>query len=318
MSEAATQTRAESTGTIEAADAAAAPPVAEAVEEAWFDEYGPGEYPEHLYRYVGVAQWIDGFAAFAADSARHVAFFREQGYLVIHNAFTADDAQAALQGLLDLIDGKNPEFLKTKGIQFEATARDLLPALPVERKQDYVRKLNRYAEFDPRLKAMTVHPQLLAAVTALIGEEPALFADQAMLKPPLIGREKPWHQDHAFFNVPLGTQIVGCWIALDEALPENGCMHVIPRGHKQPIVHFKRRDWQICDTDVNTGGIVAVPLQPGGLLFFDGLLPHGTPATHSPQRRRALQLHYIPASVGRITTEERMAVFGSEGKDVTC
>jgi phytanoyl-CoA hydroxylase len=83
-------------------------------------------------------------------------------------------------------------------------------------------------------------------------------------------------------------------------------------------VHFKRRDWQICDDQVATNRVVAVPLQPGGCLFFDGLMPHGTPATRSPKRRRALQLHYIPASAERTTTEERMAVFGSDGKDVTC
>ena len=295
-----------------AATVTAAPPPSEAVEEAWFDEYFASEYPEDLYRYVGEAKGIEGFAAFGDE---HVERFREEGYLVIHHAFTAAETQAALEGLLDLIAGTNPAF---KGVQFEARAREVQAALPRDQKQDYVRKLNRYAEYDARLKAITEHPRLLAAVTRLLGEAPALFADQAMLKPPLIGREKPWHQDHAFFNVPLGTRIVGVWIALDEATPENGCMHVIPGGHRQPIVHFKRRDWQICDDQVATNRVVAVPLQPGGCLFFDGLMPHGTPATRSPKRRRALQLHYIPASVGRITTEERMAVFGSDGKDVTC
>ena len=54
----------------------------------------------------------------------------------------------------------------------------------------------------------------------------------ALLKPPR-GREKPWHQDHAYFNLPLDTPIVGVWIALDEATPENGCMHVIPGSHRE-------------------------------------------------------------------------------------
>jgi phytanoyl-CoA hydroxylase len=287
-------------------------PVSEAVEEAWFDNYVDSGYAEDLYRFAGVAQGIEGFGAFTDE---HVAFFREQGYLVIHHAFTPAETQAALDGLLDLIDGKNPAF---KGIQFEARARSVLPTLSREQKQDYVRKLQNYVDHDRRLKAIAEHPQLLAIVTRLIGEAPALFANQAMLKPPLIGREKPWHQDHAFFNLPLGTRIVGCWIALDEALPENGCMHVIPRGHREPIVHFKRRDWQICDDHVTKDRILAVPLQPGGVLFFDGLLPHGTPATRSAKRRRALQLHYVPASAPRTTTEERLAIFGSEGKDVTC
>ena len=42
--------------------------------------------------------------------------------------------------------------------------------------------------------------------------------------------------------------------ALDEATTENGCMHIIPGGHMEPIVHFKRRDWQICDEEVDTEG----------------------------------------------------------------
>ena len=67
-----------------------------------------------------------------------------------------------------------------------------------------------------------------------------------------------------------------------------------------------------------TARVAAAPLAPGGCLFFDSMLHHGTPANASPQRRRALQFVYVPASAVRITQAERLAVFGSEGKDVTC
>jgi phytanoyl-CoA hydroxylase len=142
----------------------------------------------------------------------------------------------------------------------------------------------------------------------------------ALIKPPLIGREKPWHQDFAYFNLPLGTPVVGVWIALDEALIENGCMHVIPDSHRDgPVVHFQRRDWQICDTDVNVRQVVAVPLQPGSCLLFDGLLHHGTPPSQSRLRRRAVQYHYKPASVAFYADNtERLKVFGEEGKDAYC
>lgn len=287
-------------------------PLGEAVEEVLFDDYNDTGYSEGLYRAAGTATGVDGLDAVADQQ---VALYGRQGYLVIHRAFTAAEVGAALDGLLDLIDGRNPEF---KGIQFELRARDLLPTMSREQKQDYVRKLIYYADYDPRLKAMTEHPKLLAAVARLIGATPTLYADQALLKPPLIGREKPWHQDKAFFNLPIGTRIVGVWIALDEATPENGCMHVIPGTHREPTVHFKRRDWQICDTDVAVDRVLAVPLRPGDCLFFDGLIHHGTPATHSPKRRRAVQFHYMPAGVARTGPEERLAVFGSDGKDVQC
>src|SRR5690606_10593011 len=163
--------------------------------------------------------------------------------------FTPEEVEAGLNGLVDLIAGKRPDF---KGIMFEAAARDKIDTLTPEERQDYVRKLAWFVEYDERLKALSHHPALLSVLARIMGEE-------------------AWHQDFAYFNLPLGTQVVGVWIALDEALVENGCMHVIPGTHREgPVVHFQRRDWQICDTDVQVQRSVAIPLKPGSLLLFDG------------------------------------------------
>ena len=107
------------------------------------------------------------------------------------------------------------------------------------------------------------------------------------------------------------------WIALDEATAENGCMHIIPGSHEEgPVVHFDRRDWQICDTDVQVDQDVMAPLEPGGALLFDGLLHHGTPPNTSDSRRRALQFHYTAADAEWL--EERPEEFGNTDKDVEC
>ncbi len=273
-----------------------------------------GEFQAGLYDYVALAE--EGIKGLAAVSAADVERFHQDGYLIIHNAFSPAEVQAALSGLLDLIDGKNPDF---QGVMFERKAQDILHTLSPEKKQDVVRKLMYFVEYEPRLKAMAAHPQLLDLVSRLIGETPALLQDMALIKPPLIGREKPWHQDHAYFNLPLATPVVGIWIALDEATPENGCMHIIPGSHRQgPVVHFKRRDWQICDTHLTPNQTVAVPLEPGGCLVFHALLHHGTPPSRSGQRRRAVQFHYKPVGVALTGDEERLKIFGSEGKNVTC
>ena len=60
------------------------------------------------------------------------------------------------------------------------------------------------------------------------------------------------------------------------------------------------------------------PYNPGVVLLWHGRLHHGSPENQSDRRRRALQLHYIPGSIEEIASEERLAVYGSEGKDVTC
>lgn len=278
-------------------------------------DYGtPDVYPDGLYDVTGVA---DGVATFADVTDAHIAHFREQGYLAIHQAFTPAEVRDGLDGLFHLISGGNPDF---KGLMFEKKAANLdVDALPAEERQDYVRKFMWFVEYDARLKALSQHPELIDLMTRLIGETPRLYQDMALIKPPRGGREKPWHQDHAYFDLPLDTTVVGAWIALDEATVENGCMVIKPGSHRQgPVIHFQRRDWQICDTHVRRGEAVAVPLKPGGCLLFHSLIHHGTPANDTDLRRRAVQYHYCPASAVKSKPEERLATFGSEGRDVTC
>ena len=274
---------------------------------------GGGDEIMYLY---DAGETLSGVPGFAAVGSAEIAQFQELGYLVVEDAFTPEEVDAAQQGIIDLIAGRRDGY---RGLQFEASARELLPTLSAEEKQDHVRKLSSFVEYDAALKALAEHPQLLAVLEQMMGEPPELFQDIALLKPPLVGREKPWHQDNAFFNIPPRTPVIGVWIALDEALIENGCMHIIPGSQNEgPVIHWKRRDWQICDTDVQTARVVAVPLRPGSLLFFHGLLHHGTPPSRSTRRRRAVQYHYKPTSVARISGEEHRGIFGSEGKDVQC
>ena len=80
----------------------------------------------------------------------------------------------------------------------------------------------------------------------------------------------------------------------------------------------KRRDWQICDTDVETAGRVAVPMQAGDVLFFDGKLPHSTAINRTEQFRWAVQYHYRPAGAREIDDRARLDAFGNEGREVTC
>lgn len=177
----------------------------------------------------------------------------------------------------------------------------------------------RFVEYDDRLKRTAFDPALIHLVPQLVGETPAVFQDMALLKPPHIGREKPSHQDHAYFDLPLTTTVVRVWIVLDEATTENGYMVINAGSHQAgPTIYFSRLDWQICDTHTRNTALLVVPLKPGGALFFHSLIQHGTPANNSPHRRRAVQFHYAPASAQKGAEEDRLAIFGSEGKDVTC
>lgn len=244
-----------------------------------------------------------------------VASFHEHGFVAVEQAFSRATVADALSAIDALIDGADAGF---RGVSFEAGSapHDKLSA---DERRLRVRKLMKFVEHDARLQALSADPLLLDVVRRLMGgATPELFQDMALLKPPG-GSEKPWHQDMAYFNVPIDTSVVGVWIALDEATADNGAMHILPGSHQQgPRYHFKRRDWQICDSEVPVGQDVVVPLPPGGVLFWHGLTHHGSPENRSAHRRRALQFHYRPASVQQITTDERMQHYGGEVRGAQC
>jgi phytanoyl-CoA hydroxylase len=279
-----------------------------------FDSLTNQEYPRDLYRHDEIAAPLPGLRAVAGS---HLDQYETLGFLSVADVFSPNEVQGALDALIEMASKPRPEGME---LQFESAAKGVIEGLSPEDRLDYVRKLMWFYRHDPRLEALALHPGLLGLVRRLLGAEPEVFQDMALLKPPGIGREKPWHQDHAYFDLPEGTPVVGVWIALDEATTENGCMVFQPGGHRNgPLPHFNRRDWQICDTAVlPLDGKVAAPLPSGGALIFDGLTPHGTPTNRSTTRRRALQFHYIPRGTPRTSKEERMRLFGSEGRDVSC
>ena len=277
------------------------------------DDYAPAEAPEDLYKFSAtIKRGIDGFAEV---SAADIDQFHALGFIVIRDAYPEAVVDRARNGLRDLILRRD-----TDNIMIESAAADCFDDLSDAQRLNSVRKLMPIVDYDARLRAVADDPELLHVIRRIMGEAPALSQDMAMIKPPLIGREKPWHQDLAYFDYPADTAIVGAWIALDEATPENGCMMIIPGSHcAGPVTHWARRDWQICDTDVQVGRSAAVPLQPGSCLLFHCLLHHGTPPSRSRKTRWALQFHYRPRGAKAFAdSQERLRTFGAEGKDVAC
>ncbi|HTU25310.1 MAG TPA: phytanoyl-CoA dioxygenase family protein, partial [Pirellulales bacterium] len=73
--------------------------------------------------------------------------------------------------------------------------------------------------------------------------------------------------------------------------------------------HYHDRDCQLPDETVEVERDVMVPLAPGGVLLFSGLLHHATPPNRSPARRRALQFHYASVDCRRIDAARHAEYF---------
>jgi phytanoyl-CoA hydroxylase len=256
-----------------------------------------------LYRTPHVVEPLDDLGAVGEEEVRR---YRADGYLAIRRGVTAEAVEDLMAGLAALARPGSPV-----DVQYEKWAEDRFDQLSPDQRLDATRKFMSFAQYDARLEAVAQDLTIMSVVEVLLGDQPRMFQDMALIKPPGGGREKPWHQDNAYFHLVPGTPIVGVWIALDEATLDNGCMRVIPGSHREgPVRHAFLRDLQICDGDVPIERGVAVPLPPGGLLLFDGLLQHGTPTNLTRTRRRALQFHYTVDAAVSTSDDEHRTTFG--------
>ena len=264
---------------------------------------------QDFYCYHTVHQPLAGPAEFGPE---HLQLYREQGFIAIENVFTPREIEAAKQAMRGLIDEADPDI-----VSFEPAID--IGALPQPERAQYARRLFRFVQHSPVLQELSEDPTLLSIVRQLAGEEVRLLQDMALMKPAHAGSEKPWHQDTAYFLIDPPEKVIGTWTALDHATAENGCMHVVPGSHRAgPLPHYHDRDCMLPDDPARSAQDVMVPLAPGGVLFFSGLLHHGTPPNTSPTARWALQYHYAGLSCRPLTHDEHGAHFHDAHGAATC
>lgn len=68
---------------------------------------------------------------------------------------------------------------------------------------------------------------------SLVGKQCQVYGDQVFVKAAGIGSEKPFHQDNFYFGFAEGADVITCWVALDDALEENGCMRMASGSHRR-------------------------------------------------------------------------------------
>ena len=71
-------------------------------------------------------------------------------------------------------------------------------------------------------------------VAALISPDIDVFLSQFIFKMPGAWGQ-PWHQDSFYFPFEPARPVVGVWLAVSEATLVNGCLHVLPGSHTEPV-----------------------------------------------------------------------------------
>ena len=150
----------------------------------------------------------------------------------------------------------------------------------------------------PGLHDLLWHPALLAPAAQLLGGAVRFWHDQLFCKPALDGGVVAWHQDYSYWTRTTPMAHLTCWIGLDDATTENGCVHYVPGSHRWnllPTTHLAKGMDAIRDvlTEQQRAEFdpVACELKAGEAVFHHPLMLHGSYENHSPRPRRAVVIN---------------------------
>ena len=137
-----------------------------------------------------------------------------------------------------------------------------------------------------------------------------VWEDQMIYKPPHDQQAVlAWHQDYTFWDHVAPPDLGTCWIALDDATAENGCMHVIPGSHRWDL-EYRRPDVDVADPNwlLKQPGIpkdadltpVPCEVKAGHCHFHHCKTFHGSYGNDTDSSRRSYILHLMPGNTRRI------------------
>lgn len=158
-------------------------------------------------------------------------------------------------------------------------------------------------------------PAYRMAAYQLLGQSFRLFHDQLFCKPAKHGGVVAWHQDFSYWTFTKPMHHLTCWIGLDDATTENGCLYYVPGSHKWGLLPITGLAGDMdAVKQVLTGRQVEVfenkvanELPKGYASFHHPLMMHGSYANYSERPRRAVVLNAMAhTTLGNTADYERM------------
>ncbi|HEY4207207.1 MAG TPA: phytanoyl-CoA dioxygenase family protein [Puia sp.] len=218
-----------------------------------------------------------------------VEFFEENGYV---------------QGIKILTDGQvdllNSELIQLQTI--DAERKELFYHYESNESEDPGKVLFHAIggwRITPGFHDLIWSPAYRMAAYQLLGQSFRFFHDQLFCKPARHGGVVAWHQDFSYWTFTRPMHHLTCWIGLDDATKENGCLYFIPGSHRWGLLPItgltgdmdavrsvlSKEQAEIFD------GKVANELPRGYASFHHPLTMHGSYANYSDTPRRAVVLN---------------------------
>lgn len=215
----------------------------------------------------------------------HIGAYWENGFLAVEEVFTAEEMAAGRDAVEELVE--RSRFLTEHNGEY-----DLEPGHTAV--QPRVRRLKTPLASHPVFEELARKPALLDIVADLVGPGIRLHGNKLNMKSAEYGSAVEWHQDFAFYP-HTNDDLLAVGIALDDCLPENGCMLMLPGSHHGPILDHHQDGYFVGAVDpqreeLDLSRAVHVPVHAGGITLHHCRTLHASAINSSSRPRRLFLL----------------------------
>jgi len=233
-------------------------------------------------------------------SPEQVAHYQEFGYVAGTRILTEAQCDALCDELAELADPNHPGnhlFYEYNSNESADPNTVLFHALGAWR-------------VSPGFHDILWNPAFTRAASDLLEGPVRFWHDQLFCKPAQHGGVVAWHQDYSYWTRTAPMQHLTCWIGLDDADEENGCLYYVPGSHQWPLLPMTglagdMEAIQSVLSEEQKAAFQPIPirLKRGECAFHHPLLVHGSYDNKSERSRRAIVLNVVRDGVKSVSDE---------------
>lgn len=154
------------------------------------------------------------------------------------------------------------------------------------------------------------NPAFTVPASQILGGAVRFWHDQLFCKPAQHGGVVAWHQDYSYWIRTEPMAHLTCWIALDDATADNGCLQYVPGSHRWPLLpvtglagDMEAIQTVLSDEQRAAFKPVAIELKRGEAAFHHPLMVHGSYENRTEGPRRAAVVNVFRDGVRSASNE---------------
>ena len=221
-------------------------------------------------------------------SEEQVKFYLEHGYVSGIRMLNDKQVAALLEELSQLADSSHPAhqlFYEFHSNESPDPTKILFHALGAWRST-------------PAFHDVLWNPAFVVPAAQLLNGAVRFWHDQLFCKPARQGGCVAWHQDYSYWTRTEPVAHLSCWIGLDDATRENGCVHYVPGSHRWNLLpmtgladNMDAIQTVLTAEQKREFKPVAIELKKGEAAFHHPLMIHGSFENRTEQERRAVVIN---------------------------